>query len=121
MKARRQPPRTIAIRALVFQEGDWLSARCLEYDLATQARTLPRLYESLHRLVLGHIAVRLHKHTIRLSERRAKIVYLRRGQGETADLIELPPLAESVRLTRPVVSRLCAATGIPPVDFGLSE
>jgi hypothetical protein len=60
MKARRRPPRTIAIRALVFQEGDWLSVRCLEYDLATQARTLPRLYESLHRLVLGHIAVRLH-------------------------------------------------------------
>jgi hypothetical protein len=61
MKAKRRVPRRIAIRALVFQEGDWVSARCLEYDLATQARTLPRLYESLRRLILGHIAVRLHQ------------------------------------------------------------
>ena len=61
------------------------------------------------------------RHTIRIPERRAKIVYLRRGKGQTAELIELPPLAESVRLTREVVSRLCAATGIPPEDFGLSE
>ena len=61
------------------------------------------------------------KHAIRLPERRAKIVYLRRGQGETADLIDLPSLSERVRLTREVLSRLCAATGIPPEDFGLDE
>src|SRR5712691_3542182 len=60
MKAKRRVPRRIAIRALVFQDGDSVSPRCLEYDLATQARTLPRLYESLRRLILGHIAVRLH-------------------------------------------------------------
>ena len=60
MKTKRQVPREIAIRALVFQDGDWLSVRCLEYDLATQARTLPRLYASLRRLILGHISVRLH-------------------------------------------------------------
>ena len=60
MKTKRRAPRRIAIRALVFQDGDWLSVRCLEYDLATQARTLPRLYDSLRRLILGHIAVRLH-------------------------------------------------------------
>ena len=61
------------------------------------------------------------KHTIRIPELRANIVYLRRGKGETADLVELPPLAESTRLTREVVSRLCAATGIPPEDFGVGE
>ena len=61
------------------------------------------------------------KHMIRIPERRAKIVYLRRGRAETAALVELPPLSESVRLTREVVSRLCAATGIPPEDFGLDE
>jgi len=60
MKAKRQVPRTIAIRALVFQDGNWLAVRCLEYDLATQARTLPRLYEGLRTLILGHIALRLH-------------------------------------------------------------
>ena len=60
MKTKRRTPRKIVIRAVVFQDGDWLSVRCLEYDLATQARTLPRLYGSLYRLILGHIAVRLH-------------------------------------------------------------
>ena len=60
MNGKRRVFRRITIRALVFQDGDWLSVRCLEYDLATQARTLPRLYESLRTLILGHIAVRLH-------------------------------------------------------------
>jgi len=59
MRIRRRTIRKISIRALVFQEGDWLSVRCLEYDLATQARTLPQLYKSLNRLIIGHIAVRL--------------------------------------------------------------
>src|SRR5713226_5700804 len=59
MPMKRKTVRRIAIRALVFQEGEWLSVRCLEYDLATQARTLPQLYKSLNRLILGHIAVRL--------------------------------------------------------------
>jgi hypothetical protein len=59
------------------------------------------------------------KHTIRIPEFRTNIVYLRRGQAERADLVELPPVAESTRLTREVVSRLCAATGIPQEDFGL--
>ncbi|MGH7388770.1 MAG: hypothetical protein ACREM3_04845 [Candidatus Rokuibacteriota bacterium] len=39
MKARRRAARKIAIRAVVFQEGDWLCVQCLEYDLPTQART----------------------------------------------------------------------------------
>ena len=61
------------------------------------------------------------KHTIRIPELGAKVVYLRRGKGEIAELIELPPLGENVRLTSAVVSRLCAATGIPLEDFGLPE
>lgn len=44
---------------LVFQEGEWLCARWLEHDLAVQAKTLPSLYTRLHRMIVGHIAVRL--------------------------------------------------------------
>ena len=51
MKTKRRTAREIPIRGLVFQEGDWLSVRCL---------ALPQLYKSLNRLILGHIAVRLH-------------------------------------------------------------
>lgn len=51
MKTKRRTARKIPIRGLVFQEGDWLSVRCLP---------LPQLYKSLNRLILGHIAVRLH-------------------------------------------------------------
>jgi len=61
------------------------------------------------------------RHTIRVPGLRAKIVYLRRGAGQTVDLIELPPVPEHARLTREVVSRLCSATGIPPEDFGLAD
>lgn len=50
------------IRAVVFQEGDWLCVQCLEYDLVTQAKSLPQLYKAFHRLIIGHIAVRVrHK------------------------------------------------------------
>jgi hypothetical protein len=51
--------KTYSIKALVFQEGEWLSAQCLEYNLATQARTLPELSYELQRLIFGHIATRL--------------------------------------------------------------
>ena len=50
--------RKYTLRAVVFQEGDWLCAQCLEYDLVAQAKSLPRLYEALRRLIIGHIAVR---------------------------------------------------------------
>ena len=47
------------VRAVVFQEGDWLCVQCLEYDLVTQAKSLPQLYKAFRRLIVGHIALRL--------------------------------------------------------------
>jgi hypothetical protein len=51
--------RKYAVRAVVFQEGEWLCAQCLEYDLAVQAKNLPQLSKALQRLIVGHVAVRL--------------------------------------------------------------
>lgn len=59
------------------------------------------------------------KQTIRVPELRGKLVYLRRGKGETAKLVELPSVAESLHLEREVVLSLCATAGIPLEDFGL--
>ncbi len=59
------------------------------------------------------------KHVIHLRELRARIVYLRRGHGNTAKLIDLPPNRESDRLTRALVESLCERTEIPREDFGL--
>jgi hypothetical protein len=53
--------RRVAVRVLVVQEGEWLSAQCLEYDLATQARTLDDLWYELQRILFGHIATRLRE------------------------------------------------------------
>lgn len=47
------------LRIVIFQEGDWLSAHCLEYDFATQARNLADLRYDLERMIVGHIAVSL--------------------------------------------------------------
>src|SRR5947207_2460996 len=52
-----RPLRTLSV--LVFQEGEWLCARCLEHDLVVQAKTLPSLHVRLYRMIVGHIAVRL--------------------------------------------------------------
>lgn len=50
-----------SIRVLVFQEGEWLSAQCLEYDLATQARTLSDLWYEIHRMIYGHAVSRIRE------------------------------------------------------------
>jgi hypothetical protein len=47
----------ITISVVAFQEGDSWSAQCLEYDIATQAATLPDLYYELERAFMGHLAV----------------------------------------------------------------
>ena len=59
MKRRTRAQRKYAIRAVVFQEGEWLCAQCLEYDLVAQAKSLPKLCRALQELVVGHVAVRL--------------------------------------------------------------
>ena len=45
------------ISVVAFQEGDSWSAQCLEYDIATQASTLPDLYYEVERMLMGHVAV----------------------------------------------------------------
>jgi hypothetical protein len=54
--------RRYAVRAVIFQEGEWLCAQCLEYDLVAQAKSLQELLKAFERLIVGHITVRLrHK------------------------------------------------------------
>jgi hypothetical protein len=47
------------LRFVIFQEGNWLCAHCLEYDFATQARSLDALRLDLERLLVGHVAISL--------------------------------------------------------------
>ena len=62
MGTRARTAKKYAIRAIVFQEGEWLCAQCLEYDLVAQAKSLQQLSKALQRLIVGHVAVRLrHK------------------------------------------------------------
>ena len=56
---KKASPRRYVIRAVIFQEGDWLCVQCLDYNLATQAKTLPRLNRAFQQLIIGHIVVRL--------------------------------------------------------------
>jgi hypothetical protein len=59
MGNKRRAARKYAIRAVVFQEGEWLCAQCLEYDLVVQAKSLQQLSRALQKLIVGHIVVRL--------------------------------------------------------------
>ena len=43
------------LSAVVFQEADRWVAQCLEYDIATQAKTLQDLYYELERTLVGQI------------------------------------------------------------------
>ncbi len=56
--------RRTRLRVVIFQEGDWLCAQCLDYDIATQAKSLDDLRYDLERLMVGHIAISL-KHGVK--------------------------------------------------------
>jgi hypothetical protein len=45
------------ISAVLFQEGEWWTAQCLEYDIAAQAKTLPELRHELERVIVSHLVV----------------------------------------------------------------
>ena len=47
------------LRVVIFQEGEWLCAHCLEYGFATQARSLDQLRFAIERMIAGHIAISL--------------------------------------------------------------
>jgi hypothetical protein len=59
------------------------------------------------------------RHTIRIPELGARLVYLRRVRGTAVELVDLPPLRESDRLTRRAIEDLCRRARIPAEDFGL--
>src|SRR5438270_10544232 len=43
------------IRAVAFERGDHWVAQCLEYDIATQAKTLDDLLYELERILVAHL------------------------------------------------------------------
>ena len=60
---------------------------------------------------LGEFIVRARrygytKHTIRIQELGAHLVYLRRGAAVSPKLVELPPIREGDRLTKAMVAEL---------------
>jgi hypothetical protein len=60
----RKPLTITRLRVVIFQEGTWRCARCLEYDIGTQARTQEALLRDLTRMIVGHIALSI-RHGLR--------------------------------------------------------
>jgi hypothetical protein len=44
------------IRAVLFEEDEWWSAQCLDYDVAAQAKTLLELHDELVRVLIVQVA-----------------------------------------------------------------
>jgi predicted RNase H-like HicB family nuclease len=42
---------------LFFEHDECWAAQCLEYDIATQAKTLQELFHEVERVLVGHVAV----------------------------------------------------------------
>jgi predicted RNase H-like HicB family nuclease len=47
----------VRFQVVVFQEGDWVCAQCLEHDITAQGNTLDDCLYELERLIVGHIAI----------------------------------------------------------------
>jgi hypothetical protein len=43
------------VQTVIFKEGDWWVAQCLEYDIAAQARTIKDLTYEIQRVLVGHM------------------------------------------------------------------
>jgi len=49
---------TRRLRIVVYQEGDWLCAHSVDFNLCAQAKTMASLYRAIHKLIAGHVVVR---------------------------------------------------------------
>lgn len=52
------------IKAILFKEEDWYVAQCLDYDIATQARSIQDLYYELEHVLVGHVVVAQHEECV---------------------------------------------------------
>jgi hypothetical protein len=50
-------PTEIALSIVVFQQGDYVCAQCLEYDIAAQAKNVEDCLYEFGRVVMGHVAI----------------------------------------------------------------
>jgi hypothetical protein len=53
--------KAIRIRAVVFQESGWWCAQCLEYDIATQAKSINELKHELERVFITQVELALER------------------------------------------------------------
>jgi hypothetical protein len=49
------------IKAVLFQEGEWWCAQCLEYDISAQAPTLTELRYELDRVLISHVCASMQE------------------------------------------------------------
>jgi predicted RNase H-like HicB family nuclease len=49
------PMGNIRIRVVIFREGTWWCAQCLEFDIAAQAETKEDLKAELHQILMTHV------------------------------------------------------------------
>lgn len=47
----------LQIKAVIFKEGDWWVAQCLEHDIAAQAKTPKDLAYEIQRTLIGHLII----------------------------------------------------------------
>jgi len=66
-------PSIKTMRVVIFQEGEWLCAQVLEYDLAVQAKSLSSAYRRLRRMLEGHIAFPVGHRKIRIPRPEVRV------------------------------------------------
>lgn len=115
-------PSIKTMRVVLFQEGEWLCAQVLEYDLAVQAKSLPSVYRQLHRMLQGHIAVRLAHgkqpfQDLRPAPRKYWTMFRRSKIPLPTQMFPSPLAHRKIRIPRPEVH----VAGPIAAQFGLDD
>jgi hypothetical protein len=100
------------IRAVIFKEGDWWVAQCLEYDYVAVSRSLEEMPEALQEAVTAQIVVSL-EHGVEPftgfspAPRRFWTMYERAASALVAGHpVELPA---GIRIRQPMIEARLAA------------
>jgi hypothetical protein len=84
-----------SLNAVLYKEGDWWVAQCVDHDIATQARTVDQLYGEYERLIVGHIVASMAAGTQPFANTPKPPTHFRR-MFESAKVVVMRPELEFV-------------------------
>lgn len=104
------------VRALVFKEGKWLVGQFLEYDIAAQAKTFPKLVKELWRMLVAEALICEHEKMQSFNKTKAPASYWRVFNQHGKPVIFGKDPYATCKIKRPTIVEIRVAKRPPTPD-----